>query len=416
MSHPVPSANLPLGRGFLRARGCVPNLMFFACLSCVFLLLAACGKKEAIKSGGPRVKWQFKSAGTAVSHPAVSPDGTIYIGSNGAFQAISPDGMSVWGTTLSTAGTPVVSEDGTLYLDILHGLVFGISKDGKLVWHPGYGLTAFGAPPALGANTRLYYLNNVSEIYAFEPKLSEEKLWSLETFREGMLGTPTVLPGAAQGDGLIRHSAPLVTRDGSILLPRQNFLDSVSANGSLEWDLQLTSGHLGQAALASDGTIYVGDDNSGLFAVDSSGTKKWEVDLGGSVIGSPVIDVNGVVYVTDGIAVFAMNPDGTVSWRYAPAGRIHLLTSPALAADGTIYVGGEFALIALKPDGSLKWNLRVYSPSSSATIAPDGSIYFACGYFWLCAVEDSGSPLMQSSWPKQFHDLANSSNVLHSTN
>jgi hypothetical protein len=77
-----------------------------------------------------------------------------------------------------------------------------------------------------------------------------------------------------------------------------------------------------------------------------------------------------------------------------------------LAADGTLYVGGENALLALHPDGTLKWNLYVYSPNSAATMAPDGTIYFSCGYFWLCAVEDSGWTLMQGSWPKQFHDVA----------
>jgi outer membrane protein assembly factor BamB len=394
----------------------VSRLWFLAGLSCALLVLTSCGKKEVSRSAGPHIKWQFKTSGNAVSHPALGSDGTIYIGSNKGLQAISPDGKLLWETTLGGVGTPVVSEDGTLYLDIQHGLMFGVSKDGTLVWRPGYGLIGFGAPPALGANTTLYFLNNVSDIYAFQPKVSEEKYWSLETFRPGMLGTPNVLPGSAESDGMVRHGAPLVTSNGSIILPRQNFLDSVSSGGSREWELELSSGHLGQGALASDGTIYVGDDRSTLFAIDSSGSKKWQFDASGSVIGSPVIDAEGTVYLTDGNAVFAIDPDGTVKWRYAFKDRTHFLTSPALAADGTIYVGGEFALVALKPDGSLKWNLRIYSPNSSASIAPDGTIYFACGYSWLCAVEDSGSPLMQSAWPKQFHDVANSSNALHSGN
>jgi outer membrane protein assembly factor BamB len=92
---------------------------------------------------------------------------------------------------------------------------------------------------------------------------------------------------------------------------------------------------------------------------------------------------------------------------------LNVLTSPVLAADGTLYLGGEFALIALRPDGTLKSNLRVFTPTSSVAIAPDGTIYFACAYAVLCAAEDAGSPLMQSAWPKQFHDLANTSNPLH---
>jgi outer membrane protein assembly factor BamB len=399
----------------LPVRG-VYSCLIITIFLCAIVWLTSCGKKDTPKTVSPHAKWQFKSSGNAVSHPALGPDGTIYIGASKSIQAISPDGKLVWETTLGGVGTPVVADDASLYVDIWYGLMFGVSKEGKLIWRPGYGLIAFGAPPALGSNTTLYYMNNVADIYAFQPKLSEEKYWSLETFREGMLGSPTVLPGSARNNDVTWHSAPLLTTSGSILLPRQNFLDSISPHGSPEWDLELTSGHLGQAALAGDGTIYVGDDNGALFAVDSGGSKKWRLDIGGSVIGSPVIDVDGVVYFTDGNAVFAVSPDATVKWRWAPRDRTHLLTSPVLAADGTIYVGGEFALIALKPDGSLKWNLRTYSPTSAATIAPDGTIYYACGYSWLCAVEDSGSPLMPSSWPKQFHDVANSSNALHSFN
>jgi len=362
------------------------------------------------------VKWQYKSAGSALSHPALGPDGTIYTGTSRGLQAISPDGKLLWETPLASAGTPVVSEDGTIYLDIRHGLMFGVSKDGQLVWRPGYGLNGFGAPPALGSSGTLYFLDSSADIYAFQPKRSDEKLWSLETFREGMLGASTVLPGTARAGGTIHNSAPVLTRAGSVILPRQNFLHSISAGGSPEWDLELTSGSLGQAALANDGTIYVGDDQHVLFAVDPSGSQKWRFDAGGSVIGSPVLDTDGVVYFTDGSAVYAVNPDGNLKWRSSQQLGVQLMTSPALAADGTLYVGGEFALIAMRPDGTLKWNLRLYSPTSSPAIGRDGTIYFACGYSWLCAVEDSGSPLMPSAWPKQFHDLANTSNPLHGEN
>jgi outer membrane protein assembly factor BamB len=153
-----------------------------------------------------------------------------------------------------------------------------------------------------------------------------------------------------------------------------------------------------------------------LYAVDPEGSVKWHFDAGGSVVSSPIIDNEGVVYFTAGTAVYAVNPDGRLKWRYAPQPRIPLTTSPVIAADGTLYLGGDFAVLALHPDGTLKSNLRDYTPTSSLTIAQDGTIYFACGYSWLCAIEDVGSPLMRSAWPKQFHDLANTSNPLHGEN
>jgi outer membrane protein assembly factor BamB len=393
------------------ARSFSAGRILFTCAACVALLFAACGKKTApAAKSGLRLKWQYKSTGSALSHPAVAPDGTIYVGTNRGLVAVSPEGTLVWETTFDAANVPVVSDDGTIYLDTWHGLLFGVNQHGQIVWRPGYGMNAFHAPPALGPATTLYYLNGSADIWAFQPKMSDRDIWHLETFREGMLGAATVLPGSARAGG--SSGAPLLTRASSIILPRQNFLHSISASGNPEWDLELSSGGLGQAALANDGTIYVGDGAGVLYAVDPSGSVKWRFDAAG-ITGSPVIDMDGVIYLTGGGAVYAVTPDGSLKWRFAPQLPLNVLTSPVLAADGTLYLGGEFALIALRPDGTLKSNLRVFTPTSALAIAPDGTIYFACGYAVLCAAEDAGSPLMQSAWPKPFHDLANTSNPLH---
>jgi outer membrane protein assembly factor BamB len=210
--------------------------------------------------------------------PCHRPDGTIYVGAHEGLLALSPGGRLLWQAGIGEAGTPVISEDGTIYLDTWHGFLFGASKDGQLIWRPGYGLIGFNAPPALGANTTLFCLNNVSDIYVFRPKQGNEKLWSLDTFREGILGAETVLPGSTRVGVISTKAAPILTPIDSVILPRQNFLHSVSTGGTPEWELELSPGSLGQAALAEDGTIYVGDDRSILYAVDSSGTKKWRFE------------------------------------------------------------------------------------------------------------------------------------------
>src|SRR5438105_4464437 len=136
------------GRSFSRRR------MLVICMACVALLFASCGKKAApAAKSGLRMKWQYKSTDSALSHPAVAPDGTIYVGTNRGLIAVSPEGKLVWETTFDAANAPVVSDDGTIYLDTWHGLLFGVGKDGQIVWRPGYGMNAFHAPPALGPAT-----------------------------------------------------------------------------------------------------------------------------------------------------------------------------------------------------------------------------------------------------------------------
>lgn len=396
--------------------------ILFAVALAVVCACSSCGKKSETEKGagetkkiivrgenvaGTRVKWTLKTPGAGVSHPALGADGTIYIGTSQGVQAVSPEGREIWQVTYGGAvGPPVVSDDGTLYVESGHGLVFGVSADGKVVWKPQYGLIGFGFPPALGPGPTLYYVNATSDIYAFQPEQSEKMTWSLETFREGMIDNTSPLPGSARKGEGGQGSPAIVTADGTILVPRQNFLHSISPSGSRQWDANITTGTLGIPALGSDGTIYL-SGRQGLMAVSPSGEVKWRFDAG--VSGSPVVDADGVIYFTDGRGLFAVDADGKIKWRYGRLQDPIYLNGPALAADGTIYVGAEFALRAFRPDGTLKWEQRVYSPSSSPTIAPDGTVYFACGFLWLCAVQGDGGPLMSSSWPKEFHDVRNTS-------
>ena len=386
---------------------------FLAVMLPLSFALSGCSKKVAATSDqpakGPHVKWNVKTLGTGVSHPAIGSDGTIYIGTSVGVQAFTPAGKLVWKLTFANPGTPVISEDGTLYFESHPGMVLGVSSDGQLVWQPKLGLIGFHAPPALGPGTSLYYVNSASDIFAFQPKRSENWSWELQTFRQGMLDTPNFLPGTARKGLASQNGAPLLLGDSTLIVPRQNFLHSVSTNGSRGWELEVSPGDLGMAAVGPDSTIYVGDDRSILYAINPNGSQKWRFDAGGSVVGSPVVDTAGVIYFTDGIAVYAVNPDGSLKWRYFKPQQPYFVTPPTLAADGTIYVGAEFGLLAFTPDGDLKWKIRVYTPTSPLTIAPDGTVYFACGYFWLCAAQGEGAPLMQSSWPKAFHDLANTS-------
>jgi outer membrane protein assembly factor BamB len=384
-------------------------LLCFACLAAASLFFASCKQKPASsQSAQSRVKWEFRTAGSAVSHPAIGMDGTIYFGTNQGVEALSAEGKEIWKLPFAGAGPPVIADDGTLYFESMHGFVFGVSSAGALSWQPKLGLIGFTVPPALGPGTTLFYANSASDLYAFQPKESDRASWSLQTFREGLINDPNPLPGSAQVGHGSQRGAPVLTSDGTIILPRQNFLHAITPGGSRRWDLDLTSHDLGLAALGNDGTIYV-SDNSSLFAVDPGGTLKWRFEAG--TIHSPVVDKAGVIYIANATAVFAINPDGTVKWRYGHPLDPHYVTAPVLAEDGTVYVGAEFYLVALTSDGALKWNQRLYSPTSALTIAPDGTIYVACGYSWLCAVQGDGAGLMHSSWPKQFHDVANTSRL-----
>jgi len=123
-----------------------------------------------------------------------------------------------------------------------------------------------------------------------------------------------------------------------------------------------------------------------------------------------VVGQDGTIYIATARIVHALTPNGLLKWKANSPQQC--TSSPAIAADGILYMGGDAGLFAMRPDGSEKWSMRAMSANGSPTIAPDGTIYFTCGYLWICATRDEGSPLAKSPWPKMFHDTANSSRIL----
>jgi outer membrane protein assembly factor BamB len=357
-----------------------------------------------------RLMWQFKSETAAFSSIALGPDGTIYAGANNSLYALAPNGNLKWKKALAGFLFIAAGGGGQMYIASSHGLIFGVSEGGAINWDPKMGLIGFNAPPAIGANGNVIFVNSVGDIFSFHPQDSLAPQWSHSTFREGMLSSDYVLPGNALVGQIATKAAPAIYDDETIALPRQRWLHLFNPDGAPVWLNELTAGDLGPAALGEDGTIYVPDDRRMIFAVDRRGDLKWKFEADGLIVGSAVVGADGTIYFATPGSVYALGADGSVKWQVKPPQS--WTTSPTLAADGTLYVGGPGGLFALHGDGSPKWNMRSMSVSGTPTIATDGSIYFPCGYYWICAVRDEGSPLAKSPWPKMYHDPANSSRIL----
>jgi hypothetical protein len=357
-----------------------------------------------------KVLWKFKSDTGAFVSIALGRDGTVLAGANNVLYALTPDGNLKWKITYAGMLYLSVAADGTVHATSSHGLAFGAGSDGKILWDPRMGMIGFGAPAAIGAGGQVFYANTVSDLFAFDPQHSNSALWTQNTFREGALAANYTLGGTARVGGAQSKNSPVIWRDETIVLARQHWLNYFYPDGTPGWTKELTAGTLGQSALDDDGVTYVADDQHMLYAVDRRGDLKWQYDAGEFIIGSPVIGQDGAIYITTSRTVRALGPDGSEKWSAKTPQQC--MSSAAIAADGTLYVGGDAGLFALRPDGSEKWSMRTGSVNNSPTIAADGTIYFPCGYMWVCATRDEGSPLAKSPWPKIFHDAANTSRIL----
>ncbi len=203
-------------------------------------------------------------------------------------------------------------------------------------------------------------------------------------------------------------SSPLVSADQSTVYfgTASGFLvaeTNLAGQGITEWFSFLAAGVFSSPALASNGDILVGTDDS----ISGNATGVWECFTNGmvdtnfstsatniqDVDGSPSIGADSTVYfMSEAPVPYASNPgiplhfmalstNGTVTWAFP------LTTdqdtpvdfSPAIGSNGVVYgTGLGQYLYAINSDGSPKWIFDIGSADSftvgSPTIGPGGMI------------------------------------------
>ena len=149
--------------------------------------------------------------------------------------------------------------------------------------------------------------------------------------------------------------------------------------------------------ISDDGTIYVGGGYNDLpwylIAINPDGTLKWRFKTDGLILGSsPAIDEDGTIYVGSwDTKLYAINPNGTLKWAVGTGGSI--FSSPIIGEDGTIYFGHvNNNIVAVNPNGTIKWSYptgnRIYS---DPCIGNDGTIYIGSDDTYLYAMNPDGT-------------------------
>ena len=149
--------------------------------------------------------------------------------------------------------------------------------------------------------------------------------------------------------------------------------------GELEWVFS-TDAPIHSSPAVVDGTVYVGSQDSKLYALDAvTGAKRWEYKTGGWVESSPAI-VNGVVYFgsNDG-RLYALDAySGEKLWDFTA--KYPIKSSPAVA-DGVVYFGaGNYYVYALDAvTGKKLWDFETEGRVNSSPVVANGIVYVGSG-------------------------------------
>lgn len=220
-------------------------------------------------------------------------------------------------------------------------------------------------------------------------------------------------------------AAPTLARDGTIFFgSHDTSVYALSPEGTLRWQFQTADFVWSSPALGRDGFAFVGSDDDKIYSLRAlDGTMRWSLAPGGCRwatgrgpeaarcdIEQVTLGPDGTLY-TGGDAIYALNGDGTLRWRFAPgtgaalsptgqpvpsnqAGRkVHCGSAPALALDGSIYAACQDTLYALAPDGSKRWEWSGASQSDfdgGPVVGRDGTVFLGSDDRRLYALTPQG--------------------------
>jgi len=312
-------------------------------------------------------KWKFKTNGNTGFGPTIGPDGTIYQGSwDGYFYAINKDGSLKWKyKTVGAISYPSsVDKNGTIYLgggDAHSGLdsnLYAFNPDGSLKWKYDTKAMRVGSP-AIGFDG-LIYIPAAPNLIVLDSsgklkwkKGSEVSFSDIKVAYAAECGAPP-LP-ACNGIGQFQNgdmpqssscgAPPLPPCGGGIQPQNNSVIQPQNGNTFLPMSKDDIAGII-TPAIASDGTIYIGNAQGILSAIDPKTQKvKWTYQTGVDpkqinfygLPSFPLVDKNGTVYIgsVDG-KMYAVDKDGKLLWEHQTGGKI-TEASPAFDSDGVLY-------------------------------------------------------------------------------
>ena len=174
--------------------------------------------------------------------------------------------------------------------------------------------------------------------------------------------------------------------------------------GDLLWTFDTAGPVFASPTLRPDGTIYVGSNDSKLYAITAGlaeGVEKWSFDAGDWIDSSVALGSDGTVYVgTYDSKLLALNPDtGALKWELSigeVGGEFGVIqSSPAILADGSIAITTSAGFVhRVSASGEEMWSYEIGADSrSSIAVDTQGNLYFGADDGVVYCLNDSGEEL-----------------------
>ena len=329
-----------------------------------------------------RLKWSFKAGSMLAGSPAVGPDGTCYVGCRDRhLYAVTTDGSLRW--KVATGGpidaAPCVHPDGPVVFGSYDGQLRALDAGGAPLWSVDVGAPVM-TTPCLDDDGNLWFGADDGRLRACD---TQGRLLANIQVTDLLAASPICCGGTVlQADRLLFGS------DGMRLAVASEPV-------------------VAPAAVAADGTIYIGSWDGLVYAV-RDGTVVWNAPVEGQVYAGCSVGPDGqVLAATRGGEVAALTPEGKRIWARTLGDGVY--GTPAIATGGVCFVGcNDNRLYALDlATGEIAWQERVGRDiRSSVALCGDGTVLAASWDWSLYAFDGGAGGPADAPWPQFQRDAA----------
>ncbi len=199
--------------------------------------------------------------------PAISDDGTIYIGSMDRYlYALYSNGTLRWrfATGSEIKGSASIAPDGTIYVPSFDGYLYALYPNGTMKWQASTGGSIAAAGVALAEDGTIYV--GTEQLRAF--------------YSNGTLKWTTNVHGSIYG------TVPAVSADGTIYVSASGSLVAVNPDGTELWRKTLSNEQVRSSpSIGENDRIYVGSTYSDYGYLHAFGLGPLRAEAGGPYSG-----------------------------------------------------------------------------------------------------------------------------------
>jgi len=179
-------------------------------------------------------------------------------------------------------------------------------------------------------------------------------------------------------------------------------------SGDLPWAFQTGKGIFSTPVIDADGIIYFGSADHFFYALNPDGTLNWKYETGEIIDSAGALTSGAITFISGDGRMYHFRT-GAVPIEQRPLWIYEAELRPgvsynrwfegnvAVGYDGTFYAGNtNFLYYAINPDGTLKWTYETGSNNwSQAAFSDDGVIFWGSNDTYIRAVSPDGKQLWQ---------------------